>query len=43
MGEIVRYKFLEIKVVKAARQKVLKVLSRRVEAPDGEEEAERSE
>ena len=43
VGEIVRYKFLEIKVVKAARQKVLKVLSRRVEAPDGEEEAERSE
>lgn len=31
VGEIVRYKFLEIKVVKAARQKVLKVLSRRAQ------------
>ena len=31
VGEILRFKFLEIKVVKATKQKVLKVRSRKVE------------
>lgn len=40
VGEMIRYRFLEIKVVKADRQKVLKVLSRRAEPEEEEKEAE---
>ena len=40
VGEMIRYGFLEIKVVKADRQKVLKVLSRRAEPEEEEKEAE---
>ena len=41
MGEIIRFKFLEIKVVKTTKQKVLKIRSKRVEEEtDDEERAE---
>ena len=41
VGEIIRFKFLEIKVVKTTKQKVLKIRSKRVEEEtDDEEKAE---
>lgn len=38
VGEIIRFKFLEIKVVKTTKQKVLKIRSKRVEEVADEEE-----
>ena len=38
VGEIVRFKCLEIKVVKTTKQKVLKIRSKRVEETEQEEE-----
>ena len=40
MGEIIKFKFLEIKVVKATRQKVLKIRSRRTEGENIHEDDE---
>ncbi len=42
-GEVIMFKTLEIKVVKATKQKVLKVRSKRVEAIDAEKEKEMEE
>lgn len=38
VGEIIRFKFLEIKVVKTTKQKVLKIRSKRVEEETDDEE-----
>ncbi len=40
VGEILRFKFLEIKVVKATKQKVLKIRSKKVEAEEVHEDDE---
>ncbi|MDD6995135.1 MAG: hemolysin family protein [Candidatus Borkfalkiaceae bacterium] len=40
VGEVLRYKFLEIKVVKTTKQKVLKIRSRRADEDVGDEKAE---
>ena len=40
VGEILRFKFLEIKVVKATKQKVLKIRSKKVEAEEEVQEAD---
>ena len=40
VGEIIKFKFLEIKVVKATRQKVLKIRSRRTEGENIHEDDE---
>lgn len=37
IGEVIRFKYLEIKVVKASKQKVLKILSRVVETEEDED------
>ena len=40
VGEILRFKFLEIKVVKATKQKVLKIRSKKVDAEEVHEDDE---
>ncbi len=40
VGEILRFKFLEIKVVKATKQKVLKIRSKKVDAEEVHEDGE---
>ena len=39
VGEVIRFKFLEIKVVKTTKQKVLKIRSRRVDEEAEEDES----